>query len=256
MTSRTSTTTPLRSAGPAGEESRSVAARLAALDWDRIETDLWSRGYAETDPVLTAEECGELVALYADDRRFRHRVEMARHRFGEGDYKYLAAPLPPVVEALRTHAYPPLAAVANRWNEALGVRDRYPPTLDAFLERCRAQGQTKPTPLLLHYEAGGYNCLHQDLYGEVAFPMQLLCFLSRPGIDYSGGEFVLVEQRPRAQSAAEVVLGTQGGLVFFTTRTRPARGARGHYRVNVRHGVSRVRRGRRYTLGVIFHDAK
>jgi hypothetical protein len=181
---------------------------------------------------------------------------MARHRFGEGDYQYLAAPLPPVVQALRVHAYPPLAAVANRWNEALGVPDRYPPTLEAFLTRCRAQGQTKPTPLLLHYEAGGYNCLHQDLYGEVAFPLQLVCFLSRPGVDYSGGEFLLVEQRPRAQSAAEVVTGVQGGLVFFTTRTRPVRGGRGHYRVNVRHGVARIRSGTRYTLGVIFHDAK
>jgi len=257
MTSRMLST---RSAARRGLTPRrplsSVAARLAGLDWDRIESELWARGYAETDPVLTPEECGELVALYADDRRFRHRVDMGRHRFGEGDYKYLAAPLPPVVQELRSHAYPSLAAVANRWSEALGAAERYPPTLAAFLERCRAQGQTKPTPLLLHYEAGGYNCLHQDLYGEVAFPMQLLCFLSRPGVDYTGGEFLLVEQRPRAQSAAEVVPGSQGSLVFFTTRTRPVRGTRGCYRVNVRHGVSRVRHGSRYTLGVIFHDAK
>ena len=242
-------------AGTSGE-SAEIAARIKALDWNRIEADLWLRGYAETEPVLTSEECDELIALYPDEGRFRHRVEMARHRFGEGDYKYLAAPLPPVVQALRVHAYPPLASVANRWNEALGVADRYPPTLEAFLARCRAHGQTKPTPLLLHYEMGGYNCLHQDLYGEVAFPLQLVCFLSRPGVDYSGGEFLLVEQRPRAQSAAEVVTGVQGGLVFFTTRTRPVRGGRGHYRVNVRHGVGRVRTGTRYTLGVIFHDAK
>jgi hypothetical protein len=257
MTSRMVSARSAASGGPpASWPLPSVASRLAGLDWELIESELWARGYAETDPVLTPEECGELVALYADDRRFRQRVDMGRHRFGEGDYKYLAAPLPPVVQELRIHAYRPLAAVANRWNEALGVAERYPPTLAAFLEHCRAQGQTKPTPLLLHYEAGGYNCLHQDLYGEVAFPMQLLCFLSRPGVDYTGGEFLLVEQRPRAQSAAEVVPGSQGGLVFFTTRIRPVRGTRGSYRVNVRHGVSRVRRGSRYTLGVIFHDAK
>jgi uncharacterized protein len=245
-------TTRDRAPAPVG----SVAERLAALDWAAIERDLWTRGYAETPPVLTSEECAGLVALYEDDRRFRHRVEMARHRFGEGDYKYLAAPLPELVQALRAHAYPPLAAIANGWHEALGVAERFPATLDAFLARCAEHGQTRPTPLLLHYEAGGYNCLHQDLYGDVAFPMQLLCFLARPGVDYSGGEFLLVEQRPRAQSAGEVVVGTQGGLVFFTTRTRPARGTRGHYRVNVRHGVSRVRWGTRYTLGVIFHDAR
>jgi uncharacterized protein len=236
--------------------SAEIATRLAALDWGRIQRDLWARGYAETDPVLTPEECADLIGLYADDHHFRHRVEMARHRFGEGDYKYFAAPLPPVVQALRAEAYPPLAAIANRWSEALSVADRYPPTLDGFLAACHARGQTRPTPLLLHYEAGGYNCLHQDLYGEVAFPLQLVCFLSRPGVDYSGGEFLLVEQRPRAQSAAEVVAATQGGFVFFTTRVRPVRGERGYYRVNIRHGVSRVRWGTRYTLGVIFHDAK
>ncbi len=257
MMSRSSSTAPPQHDGArTSAESAEVAARIAALDWSRIERDLWGRGYAETDPVLSGEECKELIALYPDESRFRHRVEMARHRFGEGDYKYLAAPLPPVVQALRVHAYPPLAAVANRWNEALGVADRYPPTLEAFLARCRAHGQTKPTPLLLHYEVGGYNCLHQDLYGDVAFPLQLVCFLSRPGVDYRGGEFLLVEQRPRAQSAAEVVTGAQGGLVFFTTRTRPVQGGRGYYRVNVRHGVGRVRSGTRYTLGVIFHDAK
>jgi uncharacterized protein len=234
----------------------SISARLAALDWDRIETDLWARGYAETESLLTPDECSGLVALYADEHRFRSRIDMARHRFGEGDYKYFAEPLPALVQSLRTHAYPRLAVIANRWNEALGVGDRYPPTLDAFLAHCKSRGQSRPTPLLLHYEEGGYNCLHQDLYGEVAFPLQLLGFLSRPGADYDGGEFLLVEQRPRAQSAAEVVSGAQGKLVVFTTRIRPVRGGRGYYRVNIRHGVSRVRRGTRYTLGVIFHDAK
>jgi hypothetical protein len=181
---------------------------------------------------------------------------MARHRFGEGDYQYFAEPLPALVQELRTETYSRLAPIANRWNDSLGVADRYPATLDAFLAHCTSRGQSRPTPLLLHYEEGGYNCLHQDLYGEVAFPFQLLGFLSRPGEDYEGGEFLLVEQRPRAQSAAEVVPGAQGGLVFFTTRIRPVRGGRGYYRANVRHGVSRVRRGTRYTLGVIFHNAK
>jgi hypothetical protein len=233
-----------------------IANRLAALDWAAIERDLGAHGYAETAPVLTSAECAAVVALYDDDKYFRSRVEMARHRFGEGEYKYFTYPLPSLVAELRAHAYPRLAGIANRWNAALGVPERYPDSLEAFLERCADHGQTKPTPLLLSYEAGGYNCLHQDIYGEVAFPMQLLVFLDRPGIDYAGGEFLLVEQRPRAQSAAEVVGGAQGTLVFFTTRTRPVQGTRGAYRVNVRHGVSRVRWGRRHTLGVIFHDAR
>ncbi|MFL5574612.1 MAG: 2OG-Fe(II) oxygenase [Gemmatimonadaceae bacterium] len=233
-----------------------IAARIDALDWDAIERALWLVGHAETEPVLTPEECAGLVTLYGEEHAFRSRIDMARHRFGEGEYKYLAAPLPPVVAALREHAYPHLAAIANRWAEALGSGERFPDTLGAFLAHCAEQGQTKPTPLLLRYETGGYNCLHQDLYGAVAFPFQTLAFLDQPGVDYEGGEFVLVEQRPRAQSAAEVVRGARGGLVFFTTRVRPVRGSRGFYRVNVRHGVSRVRAGTRHTLGVIFHDAK
>ncbi|MGH7719013.1 MAG: 2OG-Fe(II) oxygenase [Gemmatimonadaceae bacterium] len=236
--------------------SAPIAPRLARLDWGAIERDLWQRGYAETPPVLTAEECGALVALYDDEDRFRSRVDMARHRFGEGEYKYFAAPLPRLVAELREHAYPHLAPIANRWAEALDRDDRFPPALAEFLTRCAKAGQTRPTPLLLRYQTGGYNCLHQDIYGDIAFPMQLLCFLDRPGVDYTGGEFLLVEQRPRAQSAAEVIAGAQGALVFFTTRERPARGARGFYRVNVRHGVSRVRSGLRNTLGVIFHDAR
>jgi hypothetical protein len=181
---------------------------------------------------------------------------MARYRFGEGDYKYFAHPLPPLVTALREHAYPPLRAIANRWQAALGARERYPEALAELLARCRRKGQTRPTPLLLHYEAGGYNCLHQDLYGEVAFPLQLTCFLSRRDVDYTGGEFLLVEQRPRAQSRGEAIATEQGEIVIFTTRERPVKGARGYYRAAMRHGVSRIHTGRRYTLGVIFHDAR
>jgi len=233
-----------------------IRERVEGLDWGGIEKALWDVGYAKTPPLLTPEECAELVALYPDDSRFRSRIDMARYRFGVGDYKYFARPLPPLVEALRVHAYPHLAAIANRWMAALGVPERYPTDLTDLLARCRRHGQTKPTPLLLHYEAGGYNCLHQDLYGEVAFPLQLTGFLSRGGADYTGGEFLLVEQRPRAQSRGEVVPAEQGEIVVFATRYRPVAGARGHYRASVRHGVSRVLSGSRYTLGVIFHDAK
>ena len=231
-------------------------ARLESLDWAEIERSLWEFGYARTPAVLTPEECAALIALYPDDARFRSRVDMAQYRFGLGDYKYFAAPLPPLVEALRVHAYPPLAAIANQWEAALGTAVRHPPDLKALLARCRRAGQTKPTPLLLHYEAGGYNCLHQDLYGDVVFPLQLTCFLSRRGLDHEGGEFLLVEQRPRAQSRGEAIAPAQGEMLIFTTRYRPLESARGWYRVNVRHGVSRVTRGSRYTLGIIFHDAK
>jgi hypothetical protein len=233
-----------------------IAERLAALDWAAIERALWERGYAKTPPVLTPEECAALIALYPDDALFRSRVDMERYRFGIGDYKYFAAPLPPLVAEVRQHAYPPLARLANRWEETLGSRPRYPPSLDRLLVTCRRAGQTKPTPLLLHYEAGGYNCLHQDLYGEIAFPLQLTGFLSRRGLDYEGGEFLLVEQRPRAQSRGEAITTEQGEIVIFTTRYRPVAGARGYYRATMRHGVSRVTLGSRYTLGVIFHNAK
>ena len=236
--------------------SMDVEARLAALDWREIERGLWEHGYARTAPVLTADECAELIAMYPERERFRSRIEMARFRFGVGDYQYFAAPLPPLVEALRVHAYPSLAAIANRWESALGGAPRLPPTLAELMAVCRKHGQTKPTPLLLHYEAGGYNCLHQDLYGDVVFPLQLTCFLSRPGVDYDGGEFLLVEQRPRAQSRGEAITPARGEMVIFATRYRPVEGARGWYRAALRHGVSTVRRGTRYTLGVIFHDAK
>jgi uncharacterized protein len=233
----------------------SIAARLGRLPWPAMEKDLFDQGYAHVPSVLTAAECRSLVALYPDERRFRSRVDMARHRFGEGDYKYFRRPLPPIVEELRRRAYPRLAAIANRWMAALGDETRYPTALEAFLERCARAGQTEPTPLLLHYEARGYNCLHQDIYGAVAFPLQLTAFLSSPK-EYTGGEFLLVENRPRAQSVGHAITTGRGDFVVFPTRFRPAASRRGHYRCAVRHGVSRVRTGRRYTLGIIFHDAR
>jgi hypothetical protein len=234
----------------------SVETRLQRIDWEEAARSLEDRGWATTPPLLTAAECAALIVLYRDDRRFRSRVDMARFRFGEGEYKYFANPLPPTVLALRRHAYPRLAPIADAWSVALGGKPAYPPDLDGFLAVCAEHGQTRPTPLLLRYEPGGYNCLHQDLYGDVAFPLQMTCLLSRPGEDFTGGEFLLVEQRPRAQSRGEVVPLAQGQIVIFATRERPVRGARGPYRVTLRHGVSRVVSGERYTLGVIFHDAK
>jgi hypothetical protein len=233
-----------------------LAARLAALDWTAIEASLAGQGYAKTPAVLPADECATLVAMYGEPERFRSRVDMARFRFGVGDYQYFAAPLPPLVADLRTHAYPPLAAIANRWEAMLGTATQHPATLAELQAVCHDHGQTKPTPLLLHYEAGGYNCLHQDLYGDVVFPLQLTCFLSRRGVDYEGGDFLLVEQRPRAQSRGESIAPEQGEIVIFATRHRPIQGARGWYRAALRHGVSTIHRGTRYTLGVIFHDAK
>ena len=233
-----------------------IAERLGGLDWAAMEESLWRYGYAKTPSVLTPDECAELIAMYGERERFRSRVEMERFRFGVGDYQYFANPLPAVVEALRVHAYPPLAVIANRWEEKLGARTRHPATLAHLQDVCREHGQTKPTPLLLHYEAGGYNCLHQDLYGDVVFPLQLTCFLSRRDVDYEGGDFLLVEQRPRAQSRGEAIAPEQGEIVVFATRHRPIEGSRGWYRAALRHGVSTIRRGTRYTLGVIFHDAK
>jgi hypothetical protein len=233
-----------------------ISARLADLDWTSLERSLWDWGYAKTPPVLTPDECATLVAMYADDSRFRSRIDMARYRFGVGEYKYFDAPLPPLVQDLRTHAYPPLAAIANQFEAALDTATLHPTELTGLQAVCRRRGQTKPTPLLLHYEAGGYNCLHQDIYGDVVFPLQLTCFLSRRGTDYEGGDFLLVEQRPRAQSRGEAIATEQGEILIFPTRHRPVQGARGWYRASMRHGVSRVRRGTRDTLGVIFHDAK
>jgi hypothetical protein len=232
-----------------------MESRLQGLDWKAIEQALWDMGYAKTPPVLTPHECAELIELYTDHARFRRRIDMARHRFGVGEYQYFAEPLPPLVQGLRMAAYPPLVAIANRWMEALRQPQRYPADLPRFLALCQEHGQTKPTPLLLRYEAGGHNCLHQDLYGEVAFPLQLTCFLSRRDVDYTGGEFLLVEQRPRAQSRGEAIATEQGEIIIFATRDRPAVGSRGYYRLQMRHGVSRIRSGRRYALGIIFHNA-
>lgn len=223
------------------------------------ETDLAATidgdGYAILPGLLGPEECRALIALYDDRTAFRSRVVMARHGFGEGEYKYLAYPLPPVVENLRRSLYPRLAAIANRWAEQLRLEANFPPTLEAYLTRCRDAGQLRPTPLILKYGLGDYNCLHQDLYGELVFPLQATVLLSRPDEDFVGGEFLLVEQRPRRQSKGEVVPLQQGDAVVFPVNHRPVAGARGFYRVTMRHGVSRLRSGARYTLGVIFHDA-
>jgi hypothetical protein len=234
-----------------------ISKRIESIDWAAAEESLWACGYAVTAPLLTADECAELTGLYADEKRFRSHIVMERFRFGVGDYRYFEHPLPEVVSQLRTCAYPYLAKIANGWAEALGESTPpYPLEHAAFLRICHAAGQKRPTPLMLHYEAGGYNCLHQDLYGEVSFPMQMVFLLGQAGRDWEGGDFILVEQQPRAQSRAEVVRAEQGEAIIFTTRYRPVKGTRGYYRVNLKHGVSRVRRGTRYTLGIIFHDAK
>ncbi len=230
--------------------------RISQLDWHAIEESLWAQGYATTPRILTSGECAALMRLYAQTKKFRKRVDMAQHRFGVGDYQYFADPLPPLVTQLRTHAYPPLAKIANRWMAAFKQPETFPPTLSRFLTRCQENGQLKPTPLLLHYTQGGYNCLHQDLYGAIAFPLQMAFFLSCPKTHYTGGEFLLVEQRPRAQSRGIALTLQQGEGIIFTTRYRPARGTRGYYRLTVRHGVSTVTSGQRYTLGIIFHNAK
>jgi uncharacterized protein len=227
---------------------------LPAIEWPRAAADLSAHGYA-TMRLLDAGTCSALAALYDDETRFRSRVVMQKHNFGRGEYKYLSYPLPEPVGSLRTILYPPLAAIANAWRETLGEAQKFPSTLEAFLDECHAAGQTRPTPLLLRYGADDYNCLHQDLYGPLVFPLQLTLLLSAPGDDFTGGEFVLVEQRPRAQSRASVVPLEQGEAVIFPVHHRPVQGTRGRYRVTMRHGVSRVRSGQRHTLGIIFHDA-
>ena len=232
------------------------ASGIKTLDWTRIGDDLAAHGCAVTGPLLSEQQCAALTAPYAQEEPFRSRVIMARHGFGRGEYKYFAYPLPELVANLRTALYPPLAAIANRWNELLGVDLRYPSAHAAYLARCKQAGQAKPTPLLLQYGEGDFNCLHQDIYGEHVFPLQATVLLSQPGKDFTGGEFVLTEQRPRMQSRAEVVPLRQGEGVIFPVHHRPVQGTKGIYRVNMRHGVSRLRSGRRHTLGVIFHDAK
>jgi hypothetical protein len=236
---------------------------LDGLDWAAAEASLDAQGFAKLPALLGPDECESLAALYSNGALFRSRIDMARFRFGVGEYKYFAAPLPPVVQMLREGLYARLAPIANGWMVRLKPdatkgksTSSYPPTLDGFLGKCHAAGQTRPTPLLLSYSAGGYNCLHQDIYGDLAFPLQVVFVLSRAGVDYTGGEFLLVEQRPRAQSRGHAIAVEQGAAVVFATRERPVAGARGSYRVVMRHGVSTLTSGRRMSLGIIFHDAK
>jgi hypothetical protein len=233
-----------------------ISARIAAIDWAVAGQSLDDRGYARIEAALTAGQCREVAGWYDDEARFRSTVVMRRHGFGEGEYKYLAYPLPPLIARLRTEAYPHLADTANRWASQLGEDSRYPATLARFTAQCHAAGQEKPTPLILRYRAGGYNRLHQDLYGAVAFPIQMAILLSQPGRDFAGGEFILAEQRPRMQSRAEVIPLVQGDAVLFAVNGRPVAGQRGYYRARMRHGVSTIHSGERVTLGIIFHDAK
>ena len=224
-------------------------------EWRGALAGLDERGHAVLPGLLDPGECGTLATLYDDASAFRSRVVMARHNFGRGEYRYLRYPLPPIVAMLREALYPTLAPLANRWHERLGLAPHFPATLAAYLERCHAAGQTRPTPLILKYGEGDYNCLHQDLYGDLVFPLQATVLLSAPGSEFTGGEFLLVEQRPRMQSKGEVVPLEQGDAVIFAVNQRPVAGTRGDYRVTMRHGVSPLRSGRRFTLGVIFHDA-
>lgn len=233
-----------------------IEERIAAIDWAGVADELDRYGAAPLPRLLTAAECGAMTALYKRDAFFRSRVVMERYGFGRGEYRYFAYPLPDIVDTLRSGLYLRLVSVANRWNEIMGVEARYPSLHADFIDRCHAAGQTRPTPLILQYREGDYNCLHQDLYGEHVFPLQVAILLSAPNRDFTGGEFVMTEQRPRMQSRAEVVPLQQGDAVVFAVHHRPVKGTRGAYRVNLRHGVSRLRSGHRHTLGVIFHDAQ
>ena len=231
--------------------------REDVIDWERARSHLDERGFVLIPGVLSKPTCEEIAGYYADERRFRSRIEMSRYAFGQGEYKYFKYPLPEVVQQYRSSIYPQLAPLANRWAERLGSKMRsYPEKLPAFIEQCHRAGQKRPTPLLLKYGAGDFNCLHQDLYGEIVFPFQLTFFLSRQGKDFAGGEFVLAEQRPRRQSRVEALSPEQGDAVIFSVQHRPVQGTRGYYRATLRHGVSTVHSGQRYTLGIIFHDAK
>lgn len=229
--------------------------QVDAIDWHSIEASLNDVGSAVLPSLLTHDECDALAALYPRNDLYRSRVVMERHGFGRGEYQYFAYPLPDLIAHLRTALYPPLAAIANRWNPAMDIDVRYPPQHGDFLRRCHEAGQLRPTPLILQYGPGDYNCLHQDLYGEHVFPLQVAILLSEPGVDFTGGEFVMTEQRPRMQSRPEVVPLRKGDAVVFAVHHRPVQGTRGTYRVNMRHGVSRLRSGRRHTVGIIFHDA-
>ncbi|HYC95238.1 MAG TPA: 2OG-Fe(II) oxygenase [Sphingomicrobium sp.] len=233
----------------------SIEQRVAALDWQRLTEEIARQGWATTGPLLTSAERDQLIASYDDEQLFRSRVVMARHGFGQGEYRYFAYPLPPLVQQLREGLYERLAALANRWRQALGLTEPFPPRFEDYILRCHAAGQTRPTPLILRYGTGDYNCLHQDLYGEHNFPLQAAFLLSEPGADFTGGELVLTEQRPRMQSRVQVVPLHAGEAVIFAVNHRPVQGTRGTYRVTMRHGVSPLREGQRHTLGVIFHDA-
>jgi uncharacterized protein len=236
-------------------EREGMEARVGAIDWQATAAELDDQGWAVVPALLTPVECREIAGLYESGERFRSKVVMVRHGFGRGEYQYFAYPLPDLIAGLRGALYPRLAPIANRWNEAMGLTVRFPKDHAAFLDRCHAAGQTRPTPLLLQYGPGDYNCLHQDLYGEHVFPLQVAILLSEPGEDFEGGEFVLTEQRPRMQSRPSVVPLRRGDAVVFAVNQRPVQGSRGFYRTVLRHGVSRIRNGHRHTLGVIFHDA-
>ena len=231
-------------------------ARVAAYDWKALAAELDGFGCAVLPKLLTPEECRQVAALYPDESQFRSHIIMARHGFGKGEYRYFKYPLPDLIGGLRTALYPRLASVSNAWNQRMGIDARYPDEHAAFLKECHDAGQTRPTPLLLQYVPGDFNCLHQDLYGDLAFPIQVAILLSEPGRDFTGGEFALTEQRPRMQSRVEVVPLRQGDAVAFAVHNRPVQGSKGNYRVNLRHGVSRVRSGMRHTIGIIFHDAR
>jgi uncharacterized protein len=249
MNAAAKTVTPIAS-------SKSTATRVKTIDWERVSKDLDAQGSAAIEGLLSPDECQALAGLYLKDEIFRSRVLMARHGFGRGEYKYFSYPLPDLIAGLRTAIYPHLVPIANRWNNAMGIDVRYPEKHADFIERCHQAGQVRPTPLLLQYGADDYNCLHKDFYGEHVFPLQLTILLSKPDKDFAGGEFVMTEQRPRMQSRPGVVPLRQGDAVVFAVHNRPVQGARGAYRVNLRHGVSRIRSGHRHTVGIIFHDAQ
>jgi len=240
----------------AGSPANDAEARVDGYDWNALAQDLDGYGCAVLEKLLTPQECRDIAALYPHEQHFRSHIHMARHGFGKGEYRYFRYPLPDILGDLRTALYPHLAPIANDWNERMGVAARYPQNHADFLKACHDAGQTRPTPLLLQYVSGDFNCLHQDLYGDLAFPLQVAILLSEPGEDFTGGEFVLTEQRPRMQSRAEVVPLRQGDAVAFAVHNRPVQGTKGNYRVNLRHGVSRVRSGKRHTVGIIFHDAR
>jgi hypothetical protein len=242
--------------GATATTCRKAEDRLSAYNWMKVTEDLSGHGGAVIERLLSAEECRRIAGLYPEASHFRSHVHMARHGFGKGEYRYFKYPLPELLAGLRTALYPHLAGIANTWNERMGVAARYPRRHADFLKQCHAAGQTRPTPLLLQYVPGDFNCLHQDLYGDIAFPLQVAILLSEPGRNFTGGEFVLMEQRPRMQSRAEVVPLRQGDAVAFAVHNRPVKGTKGNYRVNLRHGVSGVRSGMRHTVGIIFHDAK